>query len=206
MERPAGFIAAAGAGREDRYGILRNDSMLPTLAERLREQQAKSRGRRSSRPPWPVPGEPPTALLFLADPDLERAAVPVGPAVAAMADLDPLPPPRAVVVTEIARPEVLEPMVTEPELKVPETPKPPMTLPDLAAALPVPPLPVRERTLLAELLQLLVWAVLVLIDGALALASLIDGAAGRQRRAPASAAGEPSPSAAPPFLMAAAAP
>lgn len=153
--------------------------MLPTLAERLREQHAKSRGRRPSRPPWPVPGEPPTALLFLV---------------------------REVVVTEIARPEVLEPMVTEPELKLPETLEPPMTLPDLAAALPVRPRQGRERTPLAELLLLLVWSVLVVIDGALALASLIDGAAGRQRRAPASAACDPSPSAAPPFLMAAAAP
>jgi len=222
MECPAGFIAAAGAGREDRYRRLRLDPMLPTLAERLREQHAKSRGRRPSRPPWPVPGEPPTALLFLASSDLESAAVPVGPAVpavAAMADPDPLPPLSAVVVAEVATQEVLEP-----EFKEPETLEPQMTLPDLAAVLPqepslpvapavsvappvpVPPRQVPERPLLAELLLLLVWAVLVVVDGALALASLINGAAGRRRRAQASAASDPSPSAPPPFLMAAAAP
>lgn len=152
--------------------------MLPTLAERLREQHAKSRGRRPSRPPWPVPGEPPTALLFQARPELVPAAVPVVPAVpaaVAMADPDPLPRVNAVVLTEIARPA------------------------------PAPPLTAPERTALAELLLLLVWAVLVLIDGALALVTLIDGAAGRQGRPQASAADAP-PSAAPPFLMAAAAP
>lgn len=163
--------------------------MLPTLAERLREQHAKTRGRRPARPPWPVPGEPPTALLFQVRPELEPAAVPMGPAVPAaapMADPDPLPRVSAVVVTEIARPELVAPLPT-----VPPAPAPPLTVP--------------ERTALAELLLLLVWAVLVLIDGALALASLIDGAAGRQRRPQASAADAP-PSAAAPFLMAAAAP
>ncbi|MBD2720224.1 hypothetical protein [Synechococcus sp. FACHB-909] len=163
--------------------------MLPTLAERLREQHAKTRGRRPARPPWPVPGEPPTALLFQARPELEPAAVPMGPAVptaAPMADPDPLPRVSAVVVTEIARPELVAPLPT-----VPPAPAPPLTVP--------------ERTALAELLLLLVWAVLVVIDGALALASLIDRAAGRPRRPQADAASAP-PSAAPPFLMAAAAP
>ncbi|MCP9838930.1 hypothetical protein KBY84_15625 [Cyanobium sp. N.Huapi 1H5] len=183
--------------------------MLPTLAERLREQHAKTRGRRPTRPPWPVPGEPPTALLFQVRPELEPAAVPVGPdapAAAAVADPDPLPRVSAVVVTEIARPEPLEPEVAEPQRGVPE-----LTQPALAVTLPpepavaVEPITVPERTALAELLLLLVWAVLVLIDGALALVTLIDGAAGRQGRPQASAADAP-PSKAPAFLMAAAAP
>ncbi len=172
--------------------------MLPTLAERLREQQAKSRGRRPSRPPWPVPGEPPTALLFQARSELEPIAVPVGPAVPAV---------NAVVVTEIARPESLEPEVAEPQRGVSE-----LTQPALAVTLPpepavaVEPLTAPERTALAELLLLLpVWAVLVLIDGALALVTLIAGAAGRQGRPQASVAEAP-PSTAPAFLMAAAAP
>ena len=164
--------------------------MLPTLAERLREQHAKSRGRRPSRPPWPVPGEPPTALLFQARPEQERATVHVEPAVPAaapIADTDLLSPVNSVVVTEIARPELVALLP-----KVPPAPAPPLTVP--------------ERTALAELLLLLLWAVLVVIDGALALASLIDGAAGRQRRSQVSAASDPSPPVAPPFMMAAAAP
>ncbi len=167
--------------------------MLPTLAERLQRQHARTRGtraRRLSHPPWPVPLEPPTALLFVGCPDLETAVEPVGPAVAAEASRpapDPLPPLSAVVVTEIARPELAAPLPPEP-------------------AMPTPPSPARERPLLGELLLLLVWVVLVVVDGALALASLINGAACRQRRPQARAASEPSPVAAPPFLMAAAAP
>ncbi len=192
--------------------------MLPTLAERLREQHAKSRGRRPSRPPWPVPGEPPTALLFQARPELASPALPVGSAVtavpvaAAMADPDPLPPVSAVVVTEIARQEPLEPEVVEPQRGLPELTEPALaaTLPpeppvSVAPPVPVPPLTVPERTALAELVLLLVWAVLVLIDGALALVTLFDGAAGRQGRPQVSSADAP-PSAASPFLMAAAAP
>lgn len=189
--------------------------MLPTLAERLREQHAKTRGRRPARPPWPVPGEPPTALLFQVRPELEPAAVHVEPAVpvaAPMADQDPLSRMSAVVITEIATPEPLEPEVSAPQLALPEPTEPALaaTLPpepalSVAPSVPVPPLKVPERTALAELLMVLVWAVLVVIDGALALASLIDGAAGRQGRPQASAADAP-PSAAPPFLMAASAP
>ncbi len=105
--------------------------MLPTLAERLREQQAKTRSRPQTRQPWPMPTEPPTALLFQS-----RQQV-VGPE--AVATQEPTSP--------------------------------------------------RTRTALAELLLLLYWAVLVLIDGALALASLVDRVAplgrkwpGRQRQ------------------------
>jgi hypothetical protein len=150
--------------------------MLPTLAERLREQHAKTRGRRPSRPPWPVPGEPPTALLF------QVRAEPASAAVAAMAEPDPGPPVSDAVVMAIPTPVA-----------------------PLAPPTPLPSRPVPERTALAELLVVLIWAVLVVIDGALALASLIDGAAGRPRRPQASAAAAP-PSAAPPFLMAASAP
>ena len=100
--------------------------MLPTLAELLREQRAKTRSRRPSRPPWPLPTEPPTALLFQ---------------------------PRQVV----AAPETIV-------LKEPTAPQ--------------------TRTVLAEALLLLFWAVLVLIDGALALASLINHVAPRERRRP----------------------
>lgn len=185
--------------------------MLPTLAERLREQHAKTRGRHPSRLPWPVPAEPPTALLFQACPDLEIVALPIGPAVsaaAAMADPDPLPPVNAVVVTEIARLEPLKSEVVEPQRGLPEHREPELAVtlpPEPAVSVTAPTVP--ERTALAELLLLLVWAVLVLIDGALALVTLADGAAGRQRRPPGSAATDhPSPSSAPPFLMAAAAP
>jgi len=180
--------------------------MLPTLAERLREQHAKTRGRRPARTPWPVPGEPPTALLFQARPELASPAVPAGSAP------EPLPRMSAVVITEIATPEPLEPEVSEPQMALPEPTEPALaaTLPpepavSVAPSVPAPPSPVPERTALAELLLLLVWAVLVVIDGALALASLIDGAAGRQGRPQASAADAP-PSAATPFLMAASAP
>ncbi len=197
--------------------------MLPTLAERLREQQAKIRGRRSSRPPWPVPGEPPTALLFQVRPELAspvpvRSAVMAVPVVSAMAEPAPLPPVSEVAVTVIATPELLEPEVAEPQRGLPELTEPALALtlplepvvsvvPVLSKEppAPVPPRPVPERTALAELLLLLVWAVLVVIDGALALASLIGGPAGRQGLPQASAAGAP-PSASPPFLMAAAAP
>ena len=159
--------------------------MLPTLAERLREQHAKTRGRRPARPPWPVPGEPPTALLF------QARAEPASAAVSAMAEPDPGPP--------------LSEAVATPELVAPPHPEPTVPVTPVAPPAPVPPSPVPERTALAELLLLLVWAVLVVIDGALALASLIDGAAGRQRRPQAGAAAA-LPSAAPPFLMAASAP
>lgn len=183
--------------------------MLPTLAERLREQHAKTRGRRPARPPWPVPGEPPTALLFQACAEVES------PAASVVAEPDPLPPVSEVVITEITTPEPLEPEVSEPQMALPE-----LTEPALAATLPpeppvsvappvpvpVPPLKVPERTALAELVLLLVWAVLVVIDGALALASLIHGAAGRQGRPQGTAASALSPSATPPFLMAATAP
>jgi hypothetical protein len=100
--------------------------MLPTLAERLREQQAKTRSRPKTRQPWPLPTEPPTALLFQS-----RQQV-VGP-------------------EAVASPE------------------------------PTPP---RTRTALAEMLLLLFWAVLVLIDGALALASLVDRVAPPGRKWP----------------------
>jgi hypothetical protein len=162
--------------------------MLPTLAERLREQQARSRGRRPSRLPWPVPDEPPTALLFQVAGEPASPAVPaiaVASAVASLpigsAEVEPerRPPVSGVVVTVIATAERLEPEPAE----------------------PVSPSAATERTLLAELLLLLVWAVLVVIDGALALAALLKGAARRQRRGPASAL---LPAAAPPFLMAAA--
>jgi hypothetical protein len=180
--------------------------MLPTLAERLREQHAKTRGRRPARPPWPVPGEPPTALLFQAPPELASPAVPAGSAPGL------LPRLSTVVITDIATPEPLEPEVSEPQMALPELTEPALaaTLPpepavSVAPSVPVPPLKVPERTALAELLMVLVWAVLVVIDGALALASLIDGAAGRQGRPQTGAADAP-PSAAPPFLMAASAP
>ncbi|WP_216921834.1 hypothetical protein [Synechococcus sp. CCAP 1479/9] len=180
--------------------------MLPTLAERLREQHAKTRGRRPARPPWPVPGEPPTALLFQARPELASPAVPAG------SPPEPLPRLSAVVITEIATPEPLEPEVSEPQIALPELTEPALaaTLPpepavSVVPSVPVPPFKVPERTGLAELLLVLVWAVLVVIDGALALASLIDGAAGRQGGPQAGAADTP-PSAAPPFLMAASAP
>ncbi|MCP9932191.1 hypothetical protein KBY82_15525 [Cyanobium sp. AMD-g] len=153
--------------------------MLPTLAERLREQQAKTRGRRPSRPPWPVPGEPPTALLFLARPGMESTAVPVA---SAMSEPGRLVPVIGVTVTQIASPELEAPLPMEPSRPVP------------------------ERTTLVELLLLLVWAVLVVIDGALALISLINGAVGRQRRPQARTMSVPSPSAAPSFLVAVAAP
>lgn len=174
--------------------------MLPTLAERLREQHAKTRGRRPSRSPWPVPGEPPTALLFQACAEVERpvlTAVPVDQAVppaSPMAEPEPLPPMSGAAVMAVARPELPEPELSEP----------PMALAEPAVS--VAPLTLPERTALAELVLLLVWAVLVVIDGALALASLIDGAGGRPRRPPGSAASALSASAAPPLLMAAAAP
>ncbi|MBW4530155.1 MAG: hypothetical protein KME02_05625 [Aphanothece saxicola GSE-SYN-MK-01-06B] len=101
--------------------------MLPTLAERLREQQARTRGRPPSRQPWPLPTEPPTALLFR---PLPQAADPV-----CVAPVEPV---------------------------VPTSPQ--------------------TRTAQAEALLLCVWAVLVVIDGALALASLIDGLVSRERR------------------------
>lgn len=191
--------------------------MLPTLAERLREQHAKTRGRRPARPPWPVPGEPPTALLFQVRSELERAAVPAMPAVTAAPAMPvpaPLSPVTAVVITEIAAPEPQAPEVSEPQMALPELTEPALAAtrppePPVSVAppvpVPVPPLKLPERTALAELLLLLVWAVLVMIDGALALVSLIDGAAGRQGRPQTSPADAP-PSAAPPFLMAAAAP
>ncbi|MEA5441313.1 hypothetical protein [Cyanobium gracile] len=103
--------------------------MLPTLAERLREQQARSRSRPPSRQPWPLPSEPPTALLF------QRL------------------PPAA------------EPVAAPP-------------------AEPAAPTAPQTRTAQAEALLLCVWAVLVVIDGALALASLIDRLASRERRNP----------------------
>ncbi|MCT0208384.1 hypothetical protein [Synechococcus sp. CS-1332] len=103
--------------------------MLPTLAERLREQQAKTRSRPASRHPWPLSTDPPTALLF--QPRHE------------VAGLEAVAPPE-----------------------------------------PVAPTPPQSRTALAEMLLLLFWAVLVLIDGALALASLLDRAAARELRRP----------------------
>ncbi len=109
--------------------------MLPTLAERLREQQARSRSRPPSRQPWPLPTEPPTALLFQ---PLQQAADPVLVAAAEPA----------------------------------------------AAAEPVAPSAPPTRTAQAEALLLCVWAVLVVIDGALALAALIDRLASHQRGRP----------------------
>lgn len=103
--------------------------MLPTLAERLREQQARSRSRPPSRQPWPLPTEPPTALLF-----------------------QPLP-------------QAAEPVAA-------------------AAAEPVAPSAPPTRTAQAEALLLCVWAVLVVIDGALALAALIDRLASHERGSP----------------------
>jgi hypothetical protein len=186
--------------------------MLPTLAERLREQQAKSRGRRPSRPPWPVPGEPPTALLFQVRAEPPSAAVPVGSAVTALrassaiADSEPLPPVLEAAVTEIATPELRESELLEPSMAPPEpaAPQPPAVAVEAQATVASRPFP--ERTALAELLLLLVWAVLVVFDGALALASLIDGAAGRRRWPQGSTASPLPPSPPPPFLMAAAAP
>lgn len=109
--------------------------MLPTLAERLREQQARSRSRPPSRQPWPLPTELPTALLFQS---LPQAAEPVLVAAAEPA----------------------------------------------AAAEPIAPSAPPTRTAQAEALLLCVWAVLVVIDGALALASLINGLVPRERRNP----------------------
>ena len=114
--------------------------MLPTLAERLREQRAKSRSRRPSRQPWPLPTEPPTALLFQSLAQHVAGPVAVGA-------------PEAV---------PLAPALREPDI-----------------VLPTP-----TRTVLAEALLLLFWAALVLIDGALALASLIDRVAPRERSRP----------------------
>jgi hypothetical protein len=102
--------------------------MLPTLAERMREQQARTRSRPPSRQPWPLPSEPPTALLF-----------------------QPQPQPQA---------------------------------PDLVAAVspePVAPTAPQTRTAQAEALLLFVWAVLVVIDGVLALAALVDRLASHER-------------------------
>ena len=127
-------MAAAGPGREDHFKGLRNDRMLPTLAERLREQQAKTRSRPQSRQPWPLPTEPPTALLFQAP---QAVASPVA-----------VDPPEAVV--------------------------PPEALPSQPQA----------RRALAEMLLLLFWTGLVLLDGVLALASLIDRVASPERRSP----------------------
>lgn len=121
--------------------------MLPTLAERLREQHAKSRGRKPSHPPWPVPGDPPTALLFQTS--VGRASPP-GPDLPAVTTL----------------PAVMEIGVME--IETPELP----TL-ELEPPAPAPSGTPTQRTLLAEMLVLLVWAVLVVIDGALALASLL---------------------------------
>ncbi len=104
--------------------------MLPTLAERLREQQARTRSRPPARQPWPLPIEPPTALLF-----------------------QPQPQPQ---------PQAADPVVAAP----PE---------------PVAPMAPQTRTAQAEALLLVVWAVLVVIDGALALAALIDRLAPRRR-------------------------
>lgn len=121
--------------------------MLPTLAERLREQQAKTRSRPPSRQPWPLPTEPPTALLFQ-------------------------PRPHKADPVTVATPEAVEAAESVPvvhALKEPEI---------------VSPTPPQTRTVLAEALLLLFWAVLVLIDGALALASLIDRVAPRERRRP----------------------
>jgi hypothetical protein len=166
--------------------------MLPTLAERLREQQAKTRGRRPSRPPWPVPGEPPTALLFLPRAEPARAAVPAVPEATAL-------PVAAAMATHAPEVEAGEPAVTATATTEP----PKAELLEAEPSKPVPTPAARERTVLAELVLLLVWAVLVVIDGALALAALLDGAARRQRRAPVIAL---LPAAAPPFLLAAAAP
>lgn len=103
--------------------------MLPTLAERLREQQARTRSRPPARQPWPLPVEPPTALLFQ-------------------------PPPQ---------PQAADPVVVAPHE-------------------PAAPMAPQTRTAQAEVLLLVVWAVLVMIDGALALAALIDhlGSRGRE--------------------------
>jgi hypothetical protein len=106
--------------------------MLPTLSERLREQQARTRSRPPSRQPWPLPTEPPTALLF-----------------------QPLP------------------LAADPVAAAP--------------AEPVAPSAPQTRTAQAEALQLVVWAVLVVIDGALALAALIHRLPSRERGGP----GEP---------------
>jgi len=101
-------------------------TMLPTLAERMREQHARTRSRPPSRQPWPLPSEPPTALLF-----------------------QPLP-------------QVAEPVAAAP-------------------AEPVAPTAPQTRTAQAEALLLVVWALLVVIDGVLALAALIDRLASRER-------------------------
>lgn len=106
--------------------------MLPTLAERMREQQARTRSRPPSRQPWPLPSEPPTALLF-----------------------QPLPLAPDPVLVAAAEPA--------------------------AAAEPVAPTAPQTRTAQAEALLLVVWALLVVIDGALALAALIDRLASRAR-------------------------
>jgi hypothetical protein len=111
--------------------------MLPTLAERLREQQARTRSRPPLRQPWPLPTELPTALQF----QLRHAVT--GP-------------------ETVARPEPLAP------------PEPEPAAPDLMAPAGVEPTHPRTRTAAAEALLLLFWALLVMLDGALALASLID--------------------------------
>jgi hypothetical protein len=100
--------------------------MLPTLSERLREQQARTRSRPPSRQPWPLPIEPPTALLF-------------------------------------------QPLPQAPDPVVAVSPE------------PVAPTAPQTRTAQAEALLLVVWAVLVVIDGVLALAALIDRLASRER-------------------------
>jgi hypothetical protein len=103
--------------------------MLPTLAERMREQQARTRSRPPSRQPWPLPTDPPTALLF-----------------------QPLP-------------QAPDPVVA-------------------AAVEPAAPTAPPTRSAQAEVLLLGVWAVLVVMDGVLALASLIHGLVPRERRNP----------------------
>ena len=111
--------------------------MLPTLAERLRQQQARTRSRPLSRQPWPLPTEPPTALQF----QLRHAVTGQ---------------------ETVVRPEPLAPPEPEPAAQ------------DLMAPAGVEPTPPRARTAAAEALLLLFWALLVMLDGALALASLID--------------------------------
>jgi hypothetical protein len=126
--------------------------MLPTLAERLRKQ-ARSRRRGQTRQPWPVPGDPPTALLFRPQP-------------AHPAHEDASPPEPAAVEVPAA-----ESAVAVAELTVPAEPP--------AAVVPEPR---SVRAPLPEGLLLLLWALLVVIDGALALSALLRRDDSRQPR------------------------
>jgi len=113
--------------------------MLPTLAERLRKQ-ARSGRRGQTRQPWPVPGDPPTALLFL-----------------------PLPALRAQEDASSREPAAVEVVSAEPPA-------------------PAAPEPRSIRAPLPEGLLLLLWALLVVIDGAMALNALLRRDDSRQPR------------------------